>query len=57
MSKFTEQMHEWNGQFGKEYTDRNALSLSEMELLYKDNYGITRTEMNSRFIDNFTLTY
>ena len=52
MSKFTEQMHEWNGQFGKEYTDRNALSLSEMELLYKDNYGITRTEMNSRFIDN-----
>ena len=53
MSKFiTKQMEEWAGNFGKEYTDRNALSLDEMELLYKERYGITRTEMNSKFIDN-----
>jgi len=52
MGKFTEEMEKWSGNFGREYTDRNALSLSETELLYKDNYGITRTEMNSRFIDN-----
>lgn len=43
-------MQEWAGQFGKEYTDRNALSLEETELLYKRNYGITHTEMNSKFI-------
>jgi len=45
-------MQEWAGQFGKEYTDRNALSLQEMESLYKRNYGITRTEMNSKFLGN-----
>jgi len=33
MGRFvTKQMEEWAGQFGKEYTDRNALSLDEMEL-------------------------
>jgi len=53
MDKFTSQMERWGGQFGKEYTDRNALSTKEMELLYQERYGITRTEMNSRFIGNF----
>ena len=53
MSRITEQMQEWAGEFGKEYTDRNALSLQEMELRYKEHYGITRTEMNSRFIGDF----
>lgn len=46
----TEQMEKWAGQFGKEYTDRNALSLEEMEALYKRNYGQTRTELNERFL-------
>lgn len=50
MSKLTRQMEEWTGNFGKEYTDRNALSLEEMELSYKDHFGITRMEMNSKFI-------
>ena len=50
MSKFTRQMEEWAGDFGKEYTERNALTLEEMELLYKKQYGVTRTEMNSKFI-------
>ena len=53
MSKFTRQMGEWAGDFGKEYTDRNALTLEEMELLYKKQYGVTRTEMNSKFIGDF----
>jgi len=53
MSKFTKQMEEWAGSFGKEYTDRNALSLPGMELLYQERYGITRTEMNSKFIGDF----
>lgn len=46
----TSQMREWEGKFGKEYTDRNPLSLEEMESLYRGNYGVTRTEMNARFI-------
>lgn len=50
MVKITEQMEEWAGQLGKEYTDRNALSLDEMEVLYKRNYGVTRTELNERFL-------
>ncbi len=50
MRKFTRQMQEWAGDFGKEYTDRNVLSLEETELLYKKNYGITSAKMNSEFI-------
>lgn len=50
MSKFTKQMKEWTGDFGKEYTDRNTLSLEGLELLYKECYGITRSKMNSEFI-------
>jgi pseudaminic acid biosynthesis-associated methylase len=52
MSKFTRQMEAWAGQFGQEYTDRNAHTLEEMDLLYKKQFGVTRTEMNSRFLDN-----
>jgi len=45
-------MEAWAGQFGREYTDRNAHTVEEMELLYRRQYGITRTEMNSRFLGN-----
>ena len=48
--KTTEQMAEWQGVFGKEYTDRNALTLDEMEDLYGKNYGVTRTDLNRRFL-------
>ena len=47
----TEQMKEWSGAFGKDYTDRNALSLEEIEDLYRKNYGLSRTELNQRFLD------
>ncbi|MCD6225143.1 MAG: methyltransferase domain-containing protein [Deltaproteobacteria bacterium] len=53
MDKFTRQMETWEGKFGKEYTNRNALSLNDMENLYKGRFGITRTEMNSKFIGDF----
>jgi pseudaminic acid biosynthesis-associated methylase len=39
-------MRTWLGEFGREYTDRNALSMEEMEALYKQSYGFTRTELN-----------
>jgi len=50
MIRITEQMKKWTGEFGEEYTNRNALSLKEMELLCKRRFGITRTEMNLRFL-------
>lgn len=40
----------WRGAFGKEYTDRNALSPEQMENLYLTNYGFDRTSMNQRFL-------
>lgn len=51
MSGMTGQMEKWVGEFGKEYTDRNALSLEELDALYKNNYGVTRTELNKRFLE------
>jgi len=52
MNRFTKQMEEWAGNFGREYTGRNALSLDEMEQMYRKRYGVTRTEMNSIFFGN-----
>jgi pseudaminic acid biosynthesis-associated methylase len=49
----TEQMKTWAGNFGKEYTDRNALSLQELDLLYRGYFGMTRTEMNQDFVAGF----
>ncbi len=49
----TKQMNEWAGDFGKEYTDRNVCTLSEMEAYYTNRYGVSRTDMNSNFIGNF----
>jgi pseudaminic acid biosynthesis-associated methylase len=52
MGPSTEQMLVWKGEFGKAYTDRNALSVEEMDTLYEVNYGVTRTELNQRFLGN-----
>ena len=32
--KMTKQMEEWAGKFGEEYTDRNLMSLDELDQLY-----------------------
>jgi pseudaminic acid biosynthesis-associated methylase len=50
MQAITEQMSQWMGAFGKEYTDRNALTLEQMDELYKKNYGITGTELYEEFV-------
>ena len=52
MNDLTEQASKWNGAFGREYTERNPQSFEEMEELYTRNYGLTRTELNRRFLDN-----
>lgn len=54
MSNKTSQMEKWIGEFGKQYTDRNAFSLEELDLLYEKRYGITRMEMNVEFIGDLS---
>lgn len=46
----TSQLQKWTSEFGKIYTDRNAYTLSELDHKYKAIYGITRTELNNKFI-------
>ncbi len=50
MRKTTDQTAIWSGNFGREYTERNALSCEEMDALYQKNFGTTRTEMNAEFV-------
>ena len=53
MGKFTDQMQEWSSEFGKEYTERNPHTTEVMDELYKKQFGLTRTELNLTFLDNF----
>jgi len=46
----TEQIRTWRGNFGREYTDRNTYTPAELDEFYRRNYGITRTEVNERFL-------
>jgi pseudaminic acid biosynthesis-associated methylase len=46
----TPQIAEWVNRFGREYTDRNVLSTSELDALYEKNYGITRRKLNQPFL-------
>jgi pseudaminic acid biosynthesis-associated methylase len=48
------QLLEWTGSFGKEYTQRNAMSLDEVDELYLKNYGVTRTDLNKSFLNRFS---
>jgi len=50
MNKSTNQMAQWDSDFGKEYTDRNAHSLTELDEMYRTNFGITKTQMNEQFV-------
>jgi len=43
----------WAGQFGKDYTDRCTFSPEELDSLYKREYGISREEMNTRFLSDW----
>lgn len=53
MSNENNQLKEWKNEFGKTYTDRNNMTVEEMNSLYKINYGITRTELNNEFLKDF----
>jgi pseudaminic acid biosynthesis-associated methylase len=46
----TAQIEQWVGEFGQAYTDRNVLAPEALDALYVENYGVSRTEMNARFL-------
>jgi len=46
----TQQIEFWSGEFGKRYTNRNALSYEMLNQLYLNYYGITRRQMNDIFL-------
>lgn len=50
MPRITKQMKEWMSDFGKEYTDRNVLTLSELDKMYMKKFGVSRTKLNDLFI-------
>lgn len=50
MFKINKQMKEWISDFGKKYTDRNALTLDEMNEMHRKNFGISRGNLNNLFI-------
>lgn len=52
MSK-TKQAEFWEGDFGKEYTDRNSRNPEEWEQFYLNNWGLSKEAMNERFIGHF----
>ncbi|MBW7989196.1 MAG: methyltransferase domain-containing protein [Planctomycetes bacterium] len=47
------QIKRWAGNFGKEYSDRNLLTLEELDELYNQKYGKTKTELNTLFLGDF----
>lgn len=46
----TPQIDVWSGDFGKEYTNRNPSTLDELNELYIQYFGITRTALNEEFV-------
>ena len=48
----TTQLQEWEGDFGREYTDRNSLTPQQVDELWRKNYGVTRTEVNHTFLQS-----
>lgn len=48
--KITPQLEIWKSSFGKNYTDRNIYSMTELDRFYNKQYGVSRTSMNDEFL-------
>lgn len=46
----TAQTQVWKGKFGREYTDRNVLGNEELDSLWLNNYGVSRSEISRSFL-------
>jgi pseudaminic acid biosynthesis-associated methylase len=44
----TAQTTVWRGDFGRQYSDRNTFETAALEELYRNNYGVTRREINQK---------
>ncbi len=49
-SKTTKEERFWLSNFGSEYLERNKLSTKELDLLYTNNFGISRSRLNKEFL-------
>lgn len=46
----TDQISEWTGDFGRDYTDRNPRTVDELDALYRAQFGVTRRALNAEFL-------
>lgn len=44
------QTHAWQSEFGVEYTNRNPMTMQDMDALYIRKYGVSRTDINLLFL-------
>jgi len=47
-------MERWATDFGRQYTDRNSLTPEELDALNQRNYGVTRRQLNARFLKDIS---
>lgn len=50
MTQLSTQLTKWTSTFGQGFTDRNRLSLEDMDARYVRDYGVSRTDMNREFL-------
>lgn len=50
MPEDTVQLKDWIDRFGRDYTDRNMLTIDELDKSYMAKYGIMRTALNKQFL-------
>jgi len=46
----TQQMKQWEGGFGTDYTERNKVTLEQLDAAYAKQFGVTRTQLNQEFL-------
>ena len=44
------QIDAWRGDFGRQYTRRNPHSLTALDALYEEQFGISRSALNQEFL-------
>jgi SAM-dependent methyltransferase len=50
-AQHTDQTRRWDSDFGREYTDRNEQTPEQLDQFYRQTYGVTRRDLNQRFLD------
>jgi len=55
MDIHTNQMKKWKSKFGNEYTERNPMTVKEMDELYLQTRGITRTKLDEMFLQRLKI--